>query len=146
MHVRPASPADTHALVGLLAAQLAEHGVVHGSGMLEAAVRGAFAEPSRGRFLVADEDGRAVGVAYLSFGWSLEHGGRSAWLEELYVEPDRREMGTGTELLRSALAVARDAGCLGVDLEVDSGHARAAALYGRHGFRALERRRYTLRP
>lgn len=45
----------------------------------------------------------AVGVAYLSFTWTLEHGGKSCWLEELYVMPAYRKRGIGRQLL--------DAGC-----------------------------------
>jgi GNAT superfamily N-acetyltransferase len=59
----------------------------------------------------------------------LEHGGEVAWLEELYVVPERREAGIGTKLLSRAIEAARERGCLPIDLEVDDGHSRATNLY-----------------
>src|SRR5579872_5729184 len=44
-----------------------------------------------------------VGLAYLAYTWTLEHGGQSAWLDELYVVPGERSRGVGTALLRAAL-------------------------------------------
>jgi ribosomal protein S18 acetylase RimI-like enzyme len=102
------------------------------------------ADPRRGFILV---DG-AAGVAWVSFTWSLEHGGLTAWLEELYIVPERRDSGLGTALLRAAEERARAAGCEAVDLEVDAEHTRAARLYQREGYRPLPRARWVkpLRP
>jgi GNAT superfamily N-acetyltransferase len=86
-----------------------------------------------------------VGVAYVSFQWSLEHGGKAAWLEELYVLPDLRGGGLGTALLQAALDQAREEECAAVDLEVDGDHRRAETLYRRHGFEPLERARWVRR-
>ncbi|MGH7789801.1 MAG: GFA family protein, partial [Candidatus Binatia bacterium] len=47
-------------------------------------------------------------------------------------------------LLEAALAAAVAAGACAVDLEIEIGHERAASLYQRFGFAALERRRWTL--
>ena len=98
------------------------------------AVDGLLADPTRGRILVAREEGEAVGVAWVSFTWSLEHGGRTAWLEELYVVPARRGRGLGTTLVEAVAELARGAGCAAIDLEVEESHARAARLYERTGF------------
>jgi len=98
--------------------------------------------PARPRILVAVERGRPVGMAAVSFVWPLEHGGRSSWLEELYVEPAARGRGIGTRLLEAALRVAAEAGAVAVDLEVDADHQRVARLYARHGFHPLPRARW----
>lgn len=139
--IRRATAADAAELQRLLAVQLAEHQVhIHG-GRLAAAIQGVLDDPARGFFLVAGEAGRAMGVAYVSFIWALEHGGRAAWLEELYVEPAHRESGLGTRLLEVVLDECRQAGCAALDLEIDAGHERVWSLYQRHGFRSLPRRR-----
>lgn len=78
----------------------------------------------------------------MSFVWSLEHGGHSAWLDELYVVPEQRNAGIGRALLDEALATARADGCIGFDLEVARGHERADHLYERAGFHRLERNRW----
>jgi GNAT superfamily N-acetyltransferase len=114
---------------------------------LDSALRGIAAREDRGRVLVARRvrDGAAVGLAVLPFTWTVEHGGLCAWLDELYVIPELRARGIGTRLLLAAIDVVRDAGCRAMDLEVDAEHDRVERLYLRYGFRALPRRRFTLR-
>ena len=45
-----------------------------------------------------------LGYAILTFGWSLNLGGREAWVEDLYIRPSVRRRGIGTEVLH-AIAV-----------------------------------------
>jgi len=142
--IRPATAADREDVLELLAVQLEEHDIVLGTERLAAAVDGCLADPTRGRIFVARSADGTIGVAYMSLAWVLEHGGRTAWLDELYVRPAHRERGVGTALLRAVLDAARAAGAAAVDLEVESSHARAAALYERHGFRRHQRTRYVL--
>src|SRR5690242_20347926 len=97
-----ATAQDREITMRFLHAQLEEHGIPLAPARLAAAVDGVFAEPARGRFLlVRDAAGAVAGVAYVSYIWALEHGGKAAWLEELYVTPARREAGLGTALLRA---------------------------------------------
>ena len=144
-HVRPARRGDRERLLELLVAQLREHRIRTPRARLARAVDGVLGDPQRGRLLVATIGGRAIGLAALSFVWPLEHGGRSAWLEELYVEPSHRGRGIGRALLRAACRVAARAGAAAVDLEVDAAHRRAARLYAREGFRPLPRARWVRR-
>jgi len=129
-------------LAALLATQLREHGNELADTEIGAAARGMFHRPQRGQFLIACEGGRLVGFAALSFLWTLEHGGRNAWLDELYVLPERRGHGIGEALLHAALEAARAAGALAIDLEIETGHERAASLYQRNGFAPLRRTRW----
>ena len=137
-----AVPTDENILVDLLLAQLAEHDIPTPREAVAAAVRGMLADPNRGFMMVARFEGSPVGVAYVSFNWSLEHGGLTAWLEELYVMPKLRERGLGRAALDAVEAAARAAGCAAIDLEVTAEHARAANLYLRHGWSTLGRARY----
>jgi len=141
-----ALPSDIEVLARLLGAQLEEHGIALERERLFAAIEGALEIPDRGEFLLARLGSEAVGVAYVSFTWSLEHGGKSAWLEELYVIPSQRERGIGTRLLSSVCERASASGCAAVDLEVESDHVRAAHLYERAGFRPHRRARWVLTP
>ena len=140
--VRAAAQADVDEIVRLMRAQLAEHGIDVPGDRLREAVEGVFADPGRGCFLLADEGRQAVGIAYLSFQWSMEHGGGCVWLEELYVLPECRERGIGGLLLNGALQEARARGCRAVDLEVDESHRRSESLYERAGFVRLPRNRW----
>lgn len=137
-----ACPADREALVDLLARQLVEHDLPADRAGVTRAVDGILGDERLGFLLVARSDGVAVGVVYVARHWSLEHGGPSCWLEELYVLPDWRCRGVGAALLRASLDLARELGCLAMDLEVTADHARAEHLYAREGFRELGRRRW----
>lgn len=139
MEIRIATAEDAEAVERLLRAQFAEHDIALDAAALQGAVRGVFADPSRGTFFLAPD---AVGVAYLAYTWTLEHGGRSPWLDELYVVPAQRSRGVGTALLRAALGHAAREGCRAVDLEVEATHARAARLYAREGFQPHSRARW----
>jgi len=140
----PARPDEAEAVTTLLAAQLEEHAIPLARDLLAEGVRAALADDGHALILVTREDGRPVGVAYLSFGWILERGGPAMYLEEIYVVPELRGREIGTALLRAALDVARARGCRSVELEVERSHAREAALYARAGFRPLERVHWTL--
>src|SRR5207248_1778323 len=124
--VRLATEAELEAVTALLVAQLREHRVQTPEAKIASAIQGLLRHPERGRILVAAGEGGPVGVAALSFAWPLEYADRSAWLEELYVEPAARGRGIGTRLLRAALRVAAEAGAIVVDLEVEADHQRAA--------------------
>jgi GNAT superfamily N-acetyltransferase len=126
----------------LLRAQFSEHAIALPAERVAAGLSAVLASPSLGRVLLAREGPSTIGLAYLAFTWTLERGGLVAWLEELYVLPDRRNAGVGAALLREALAEAARAGCGGVELEVESGHQRVESLYCREAFQPLTRSRW----
>ena len=106
----PALPEEADALFELLSAQLLEHAIPLAPRLLAEAIAGALADDGRALILVAREEDRPVGVAYLSFQWTLERGGNVLWVEELYVTPERRNQGIGAldlGLQLAALALRR---------------------------------------
>lgn len=137
-----ASRADRDALLHLLTRQFAEHDIHLGSEKLGYAIDGLLEEPRRGRILVARFEDRIVGIAAMSYIWTLEHGAQTCWLDELYVVPELREQKIGTQLLHAAYVRAEEDGCIAMDLEVEADHARAANLYRREGFLAHSRARF----
>jgi ribosomal protein S18 acetylase RimI-like enzyme/catechol 2,3-dioxygenase-like lactoylglutathione lyase family enzyme len=142
--VRDATAADAPQVIALLRRQLDEHDIRLAPAALAHAVRGLLEHPAHGRILVAADGGTLVGVAVLSFTWTLEHGGKAVWLDELYVDERRRRLGIGRRLVETAIARARAAGCLAMDLEVEAGHDDAQRLYERLGFRRHRRTRFVL--
>jgi GNAT superfamily N-acetyltransferase len=142
LEIARAAPTDRTVVADLLTRQLDEHHIPIEREALLAAIDGIFADERRGLLLLARHEGRAIGVAYVSLTWSIEHGGKSSWLEELYVLPEWRERGVGTTMLESVLETARRLGCAAVDLEVESAHERAARLYARYGFARHSRTRW----
>jgi GNAT superfamily N-acetyltransferase len=143
LRIHVAGTADLPVATDLLRAQLGEHDIDVAN--LAAAVAGLVEHPERGAVLLAVYGEEPVGVAALAYTWTLEHGGQVAWLDELYVAPAHRNRGLGMALLDRAIAHARAAGCVAMDLEVDASHARAARLYASAGFTALSRSRWSIR-
>lgn len=142
LQIETARAADLTPIIQLLRTQLAEHDIVLTTQALERATSGLIENHSLGRILTGRSDGVLVGVAVISFLWTLEHGGPAAWLDEVYVEPARRGAGFGRQLVEAAMQVARDSGCIALDLEVDPGHEAAERLYERMGFRRHRRVRW----
>jgi GNAT superfamily N-acetyltransferase len=140
--IQTAQPADLAPILQLLHTQLQEHDIVLTEEALQGATQRLIEDHALGRILTALLDGELVGVAVISFLWTLEHGGPTAWLDEVYVEPSRRGAGIGRELVEAAMQVARDSGCIALDLEVDAGHDAAERLYERMGFRRHRRVRW----
>ena len=163
-----AAAADRPVLISLLGAQFLEHDVRLSPEQLAVSVDGVLMDPSRGLFMLARmADGAppapvrppypgaivppapqshvVVGLAFLSFMWTLEYGGVSAWLDVLYVVPEHRSHGIGRSLLTAACEASLQAGCVAVDLEIEASHARAANLYLRLGFRPHARTRWVKR-
>jgi ribosomal protein S18 acetylase RimI-like enzyme len=91
-----------------------------------------------GVVLVADEDGEVVGFLALVWGFSLESGGRDAFVDELYVASDWRGRGIGTALMESAEAACATGGAGALHLVVERSNPGAERLYRRLGFDGRE--------
>lgn len=140
--VTTAGVRDRTVVARLLVAQLREHAITTSAAAIARTAEGMLRHPERGIILLARVGRRPVGIAALSFLWTLEHGGRAIWLDELYVVPALRGRGIGRRLLLAAMEAAAAAGAVALDLEVERTHARAANLYEREGFARLDRVRW----
>jgi GNAT superfamily N-acetyltransferase len=74
------------------------------------------------------------GIIVLRFQASIWSDGDEAYVAELYVVPERRRKGLGSELMTAALDRCRERGCDYVFLGTDEGDADAHRLYERFGF------------
>jgi GNAT superfamily N-acetyltransferase len=144
---RRARPGDADVLIELQREYYAEEGLTHGAANMRA-LRRLLREPRAGGVWLlewaADGEGatRAAGYVVLTLGWSLEWGGRDAFVDELYVRPVRRGRGLGALGLAAVEVAARRLGVRAVHLEVDATNDGARRLYERGGFRL--RHRYQL--
>jgi ribosomal protein S18 acetylase RimI-like enzyme len=140
--ISPATPDQFSAMAALFEAQLQEHAIDSSVDAIIATLRLVDQQPEYGCVITATVDGLVVGVAYASTILSLEHGGWSGWLEELYVLPEWRSQGVGTQLLDAMMTIADDRGWAALDLEVDDDHQRVISLYASRDFQPVPRTRF----
>jgi GNAT superfamily N-acetyltransferase len=140
--IAPATVRDCRECAGLLVEQVGEHGVNASVEQMARVLENVVVDPARGFLLLARDNSRIIGVAYVATILSAEHCGLVAWLEELYVIAKHRSRGVGKALLTAVLDRARGTGVVAVDLEIDADHSRAESLYRRFGFRHLQRSRW----
>jgi ribosomal protein S18 acetylase RimI-like enzyme len=129
-------------IISLVVNQFVEHSIEVEREELAQSIDAVFANDKLGIFLLARDGPQAVGLAYISFMWSLEHCGLSAWLDELYVIPAKRNRGIGRQLLSEVMRISGERGCKAVDLEVEHHLARAENLYRKEAFVKLTRNRW----
>ena len=175
MEIRPALASDTSTIAGILAEGLGDkYGPAfgrHAVRALTAIVRASAGAWPGGYRVAVDDDGRAVGVAFLGldgagapvFGpISQEVGvvtairasvvllafakGRveadEAHIDELAVAPDARRRGVASALLVECCEAAEAAGMRRVSRWVTGDNTPARALYSGAGFRVVGRRRW----
>ena len=83
--------------------------------------------------LVAEQDGRLVGLAHYLFhrhGWRVEN---VCYLQDLYADPSVRGQGVGRRLIEGVYAAADDAGCPSVYWLTQDFNTEARKLYDRIG-------------
>jgi len=134
-----ATVADLDALLTLARAFHAEDG--HALSQAGAGALAAVAGGERlARCWLVRRAGRAVGYVVLSLGFSIEHGGRDGFIDDLYLVPAARGIGLGRALLAFAVGEAEKLGIRMLHLEVEPGNDRAHDLYRRNGFTESGRR------
>jgi ribosomal protein S18 acetylase RimI-like enzyme len=111
----------------------------------EAALRQiAAGEPMAGCWIIRRAN-EAIGYLVLTLGFSIEHGGRDGFIDDLYLIPAARGGGVGSAVLDFALEQARKLGVRTLHLEVDVANDRATSLYRSRGFAETGRRLMSLR-
>jgi diamine N-acetyltransferase len=93
---------------------------------------------SLGRIWMIASHGETIGYIVMAFDYSLEYGGRGAWVDEVFVQRDYRGAGVGTQALEFFVTQARALGATVVHLEVNHGNP-AIELYRRLGFEDHQR-------
>ncbi|HEY0098534.1 MAG TPA: GNAT family N-acetyltransferase [Pyrinomonadaceae bacterium] len=84
-------------------------------------------------------DGAAAGYLVVTFGFSLEFGGRDAFVDELYLRENFRGRGIGKASLELAGTVCLQEGIHALHLEVERANTKAQGIYRQAGFRDHDR-------
>lgn len=79
--------------------------------------------------VIAERDGRPLGMALFFHNFSTWTGWRGLYLEDLYVTPEARGSGVGGALLRHLAGIAVDRGCTRFEWAVLDWNEKAIAFY-----------------
>jgi ribosomal protein S18 acetylase RimI-like enzyme len=143
MSFRLATPADVPALLDLQQKFYEGEGYPYDRAVMDRAMRELIGDPYLGRIFLAGDP--PVGYLVVTFGFSLEFGGRDAFVDELYVGEASRRQGIGAGGLLVAEDACREAGIRALHLEVEHVNTRARALYERAGYEVHDRHLMTKR-
>ena len=100
------------------------------------------ADESLGRVWLISHEETVIGYLVLTLGYSLEYGGRDAFIDEVYIRASHRGRGIGQSALILAEDVCRSLGVRALHLEVERANTNAQGLYRKAGF--VEHDRYLL--
>ena len=108
---------------------------------LEAEVQALLDDPQGGSVLVAEADGRLVGMLSASWQRAIHVPGVYATIQDLWVEGDWRSRGVGAELVEAIASQARSRGVsrleVGLPRETFAAIASTESFYSRNGFEHL---------
>lgn len=85
---------------------------------------------------VFEEEGQIAGYSMLAKSYSTEYGGLCIWIEDLYIKPEYRGSGIGTQFF-SYLEEAYRGKAVRLRLEVEPSNGRAIEVYKKCGYQQL---------
>jgi GNAT superfamily N-acetyltransferase len=133
LHYRGATREDSGAIVDFQQAMAREtEDVDLDREIVTRGVEAVFDDPSRGRYFVADVDGRVVASLLITYEWSDWRNGVVWWIQSVYVVPDFRGRGVYAGLYAHVKQSA-DASVRGIRLYVDRRNTSAQEVYRKLG-------------
>ena len=92
-----------------------------------------------GRIWLIMEADELVGYIALCFGYSIEFGGRDAFVDEFFLSEGARGRGLGSRVLAAIRQTATELGIVALHLEVARSNSKARRFYETLGFTARDR-------
>lgn len=103
---------------------------------LRRGVEAVLRDPSKGRYWVAEVEGRLAGQLLVTYEWSDWRNGAFWWIQSVYVDPEFRRRGVFRALYEHVVREARQAPeVCGLRLYVEQHNRRAQNAYERLGMR-----------
>ena len=133
--IRDATSQDIDALVSGTARMAVEtEGRTLDEATLRKGVGAVLVDPDKGRYWVAEIEGRVVGQLMITWEWSDWRNGAMWWIQSVYVDPEHRRAGVFSALYRHIEKLARsDDDCCGIRLYVERDNSRAQDTYRKLG-------------
>ena len=135
MEVRSAQAADAGVLANFQVAMAAE---TEDKGLdaqrLRQGIETLLWHPAEGFYLIAEQNGRALGSLMVTFEWSDWRNGRFWWIQSVYVDPAHRRQGVYSALPEQIKRLAReDPQSCGIRLYVERENLQAQRTYEKLG-------------
>ncbi len=131
---RRAASAQLDTLIDFMREYYAFDSILFDAVKQRSALSGLMANPQHGYVWLIELDGAVVGYMAVCFGYSLEFGGRDAFVDEIYLLPEARGKGIGTQAMQVMIETCRSNGIQAVHLEVSAENEAAIAYYEKSGF------------
>src|SRR5262249_17869700 len=131
---RIASSADLETLLSFARAFYSHERLAFEEAKARAAFRLLLQDPHLGRVWLILADSAPVGYSVLTFGFSIEYGGRDAILDEIYIHESHRHRRLGGQALCLAEDACRELGIRALHLEVERSNTAAQEFYRAHDF------------
>src|SRR6185437_14956007 len=96
-------------------------------------VHAVFNDAAKGRYIVAEIGGRAIGQLLLTYEWSDWRNGNIWWIQSVYVDPEFRGRGVFKAMYLHVQNAARECGVRGLRLYVEKQNNLAKQTYERLG-------------
>jgi GNAT superfamily N-acetyltransferase len=135
MTIRAATLADAPVVVefNCLLAQESE-GKTLDAALLTPGVAAGLSDPHKGRYFIAEEDGKVLGQVGVTYEWSDWRNGWMWWIQSVYVRPEARRRGIFRALFGHVEKTARaDPEVIGLRLYVERENHVAQQTYERLG-------------
>jgi GNAT superfamily N-acetyltransferase len=138
MEIRLATAADTSSLVDFNQAMALEtESKQLDAKVLVQGVEAVFSDPSKGFYVVAEQQGRIVGGLMVTYEWSDWRNAWFWWIQSVYILPEARGQRMYSRLYDFVKERARDAGNVcGFRLYVENENKHAQRVYERVGMTA----------
>lgn len=93
-----------------------------------------FERPTAGRIYLIQKEQKIVGYVFISFYFSIEFGGLTAFIDELFVLPGDRGQGNGSKVIKLVEQKCIELNLKAIHLESERMNEGAIALYLKLGF------------
>ena len=137
--LRLAGPADIDLLLPFMREYCEFDGLDHDPARARRTMLALLEDPRLGRTWFIDGDTATCGYLTLCYGYSLELGGRDAYVDELYIRAPFRGRGLGTRALDAACRAVQADSVVALYLEVRRDNVEAQRYYERLGFERRDR-------
>lgn len=129
--IRPGKPEDAATIAAYNQAMAQEtEGKELPASLINPGVATLLNNAEKGRYWVAEADGKIVGQIMVTYEWSDWRNGTMWWIQSVFVHPEHRRQGVYTSLYRHVESLANeDRDCCGIRLYVEKDNRRAMQTY-----------------